>query len=134
MFTHVLHFKLITQSPTIYYGMPKNMLRNKLFIKCNYTFKGNLMPSKLTPTCSYRCFALQASNNPQQFTMVCLRTWWETNCLLSAIVPSKAIWCHLNWLLHVHACFKLVTKSPIIYYGMPKNMVRHKLPIMCNYT
>ena len=66
--------------------MPKNMVRNKLFIKCNYTFKGNLMPYKLTPTCSD--------------------------------------------ILH----FKLVTQSPIIYYGMPKNTVRNKLPIMCNYT
>ena len=93
--------------------------------------KGSLMP----PACSCRHFALQASNNPQQFTMVCLRTWWETNCLLSAIIPSKAIWCHLNWLLHVHADvlhFKLVTQSPIIYYGMPKNMVRNELFIISN--
>ena len=72
--------------------------------------------------------------------MVCLRTQWETNCSLWAIIPieiSKAVWCHLNWLLHVHAVvlyFKLVTQSSIIYYGMPKYMVRNELIIKCNYT
>ena len=87
----VLYCKLVTQSPIIYYGMPKNTVRNKLLIMGNYTyrnFKGNFMPSKLTPTCSCSCFVQ----------------------------------------------FKLVTQSPIIYYGMPKSVVRNKLFNACRET
>ena len=50
--------------------------------------QGNLKPSKSTPTCSCRCFALQASNKIIYYGMP-IRTWWETNCSLSAIIPRN---------------------------------------------
>ena len=56
----VLHFKFVIKSPIIYYGMHKNIVKNKLSLSAIMPrhLNGILMPSKMTPTCSYRCFAL----------------------------------------------------------------------------
>ena len=86
--------------------------------------QGNLKPSKSTPTCSCRCFALQASNKIIYYGMP-IRTWWETNCSLSAIIPRN----FKGNLMQVFCTF-----SNKISNYMPKNLVRNKLLTKCNCT